>query len=70
METTRNNATGEISVKTKNFVSVIFEDSIKVQVGDVTAHEWKFEVPASVLAGSDHDKPSPRSRPNRRRGAR
>ena len=71
METSRNNTTGEISVRTKTFAVTISEDGIRVQIGDALAHEWKLDSPTTLTALPDRaDQPSPRSRPNRRRGAR
>jgi hypothetical protein len=63
METSRNNTNGEISVKAKGFTAVISEDGVRIQVGDALVHEWK-------PSPKHEDKPSPRSGPNRRRGAR
>jgi hypothetical protein len=54
METRRDTKTGEITVQAKNFLAVISEDGVKIQVGDVTAHEWKFGVPAALADSRGH----------------
>jgi hypothetical protein len=71
METSRNNTTGEISVQAKTFAVAITEDAVKVLVDGVVVNEWKPDSPATLPTLPDRaDQPSPRSRPNRRRGAR
>jgi len=67
METTRNNATGAITVKGKDFVIIITENGTVTCSGKATIIE-----PPPPPPGPKHaDEPSPRSQPAiRKRGAR
>jgi hypothetical protein len=72
MESSRNLATGDISVRTKKFVAVVSEDAVRIQIGGAVVHEWAPGTPASVVVVPDRtDTPSARSRPkDRKRGTR
>jgi hypothetical protein len=64
METTRNNATGEIRVRAVAFTVVVSEDCVKVVIDGATVHEWK-------PGQKRDDAPSPRAATsNRKRGSR
>jgi hypothetical protein len=66
MITRRDPKDGTITVTAKQFVVVVTEEGLKVQVGDVTVHEWK----AGVVVSSA-DQPSPREAGKaRKRGSR
>jgi hypothetical protein len=72
METSRNNATGEISVQAKAFAVTITEDAVKILVNGVVVNEWKPDSPATLPRLPDRaDMPSPRAAVrNRKRGSR
>jgi hypothetical protein len=53
MESSRNLATGDITVKTASFAVHVRADGLAVKVGDTVVHEWRFEEPVGVAAAPE-----------------